>query len=143
MPTQRLEEGAWLHPSRLPLGAGWQGYCTAPGHEGELPAPADLHHGCNLGYAVTCPRLPQERAWDAVRFGVAGESESGVRLAYVCERNHRPSEHGTLEYRFADQAWLNRHADPRIQKMAECCMVSWLRRSQTPTKSEAEPRKCP
>ena len=139
MPTQRLEEGAWLHPARLPLGAGWQGYCTAPGHEGELPAPEELHQGCNLGYAVSCPRLPKERGWDAVRFAVAGEHESGLGLAYVCERNHLPVEHGTLEYRFADQVWLNQHNDPRLQMMAQCFLASWQRRSQTvPPSSAAE-----
>ena len=56
MPTHKYEDGTWLHPFRLPLGGGWKGYCTAPGREGEVPSPEQLHHACNLGYARSCGR---------------------------------------------------------------------------------------
>ena len=46
MPVQKLD-GAWLHPSRLPLGAGWDGHCSAPGHEGTRPSDQELHEFCN------------------------------------------------------------------------------------------------
>ena len=60
MPVQKLD-GAWLHPSRLPLGAGWDGHCSAPGHEGARPSDQELQEFCNLGYAAKCSRLPAER----------------------------------------------------------------------------------
>ena len=71
MPTSKLEDGGWLHPSRLPLGGGWTGHCSAPGHEGAEPTNQELRELCNLGYAASCPRLPKERAYDAVRFSIA------------------------------------------------------------------------
>ena len=40
----------WIHPSRLPLGAGWQGDCTAHGTTAAIPD-GDQLAGCNLGYA--------------------------------------------------------------------------------------------
>lgn len=119
----------WIHPSRLPLGAGWDGDCTAHGIAATIPAGDQLAH-CNLGYASDCPRLPKERKWDAVRFAVATEHESRVCLAYVCERNHLPSEHGRLEYNLLLSRWLSSHTDPRIQKMAECFLDSWLAKSR-------------
>lgn len=51
-----------------------------------------------------------------------------LRLTYVCERGHRPVEHGELEFDIAQTAWLKRHSDPRIQKMAECFLESYLKK---------------
>lgn len=129
MPTRKSEDAMWIHPSRLPLGAGWDGNCTAPSANGAIPARDQLDH-CNLGYASDCPRLPKERKWDAVRFAVASEHESRICLTYVCERNHLPSQHGRLEYSMVHDRWLSSHEDIRIQKMAECFLDSWLVRSR-------------
>jgi hypothetical protein len=151
MPVEKLESGAWPHPARLPLGGGWSGRCTAPGHEGEIPAQSALEEFCNLGYAAKCGRLPRDRAWDAVRFGVTSgaQTKSGqatasndgkgndldgtrrlsnriVQLRYVCERDHQPVEDGRLEFDTGGSRWVQRHADERVQKMAECFMESHL-----------------
>src|SRR5258707_8223961 len=111
MPIARLENGSWPHPARLPLGGGWCGHCTAPGHEGEVPQQGVLENFCNLGYASGCNWSPSERAWDAVRFAVSAPLGSTARaepsrdkaanarilvLRYVCERNHQPVAHGDL-----------------------------------------------
>jgi len=140
MPEERLQNGSWPHPLRLPLGGGWRGHCTAPGHEGQLPEPDILEAFCNLGYADCCSWAPSQREWDAVRFAVSAPSEragrhekssvpsSVIRLHYVCERNHLPVEDGTLEFDLPQAAWLCRHDDPRIQKMAECFLDSYLKR---------------
>jgi hypothetical protein len=151
MPVEKLENGAWPHPARLPLGAGWSGRCTAPGHEGEIPAQHGLEQFCNLGYAAGCERLPPDRAWDAVRFAVTGGAQAKsaqggpsndgksndhdgtlrlsnriVQLRYVCERDHQPVEDGKLEFDAGRAQWLQRHSDGRVQKMAECFMESHL-----------------
>jgi|SRR5271155_102899 len=146
MPVEKLESGAWLHAARLPLGAGWRGYCTAPGHEGEAPSPEELHEFCNLGYAQGCPRLPRERMWDSVRFGarlVGSDKESGVggriQVRYVCELAHRPMEHGVLEFDAAEACWIDRHRDSRLQRMAECFLESYVekKRQQQVTRAAA------
>jgi hypothetical protein len=90
MPTDKLADGGWLHPSRLPLGGGWIGHCSAPGHEGAEPTNQELREFCNLGYAAGCPRLPEERAYDAVRFSVAHDRGAQLMLWFVCESRHRP-----------------------------------------------------
>jgi hypothetical protein len=138
MPTRRSEEGAWLHPSRLPLGGGWEGHCTALGHEGEVPEPARLQEECNLGYASVCPYLPEVRAWDAVRFAVTCEQESRICVTYVCERSHLPVEHGNLEYRVHDTQWTCLHPDPRVQKMAECFLESWIQKTRPSTSDDRQ-----
>jgi hypothetical protein len=133
MPMEKLESGTWLHAGRLPLGCGWSGHCTAPGHEGEAPLQEELREFCNLGYAEGCGRLPRERAWDSVRFGARsvgsdGEDGSGgrIQVRYVCERGHRPAEHGVLEFDAAEERWLERHRDSRVQRMAECFLDAYL-----------------
>jgi hypothetical protein len=127
MPTHKYQDGGWIHPARLPLGVGWRGHCTAPGHEGEIPGDERLREHCNLGYA-NCPNCPPDRAWDSVRFAVMREREQQLTLRYVCERNHRPGAHGSLEYDASLGDWLLRHPDPRVQRMAECYVESYLSR---------------
>ena len=131
MPTKRFEGGTWLHPSRLPLGAGWHGHCTS-GHP-DAPPPTDEHvqRYCNLGYATSCASLPSDRTSDAVRFSVARHSEQRIILRYISELNHCPREHGTLEFVQAERRWISPHPDPRIQKMAECYLESHLRKFES------------
>jgi hypothetical protein len=140
MPVVKLENGAWPHPARLPLGCGWNGHCTVPGHEGEIPPQDILEAFCNLGYASSCAWAPPERAWDAVRFSVPAPADSTLkdqekrsparvlRLVFVCERDHRPAAHGDLTFDLATAAWIRTHEDPRIQKMAECFLDSYLKK---------------
>jgi hypothetical protein len=131
MPTEKLG-GAWMHAHRLPLGCGWSGTCGAPGHEGETPADDELRDLCNLGYAARCGRLPRERVWDSLRFGakiarIPEDAEgSCIQIRYVCERDHHPAEHGLLEFQPVAATWKHKHSDPRLQRMAECFLESWL-----------------
>jgi hypothetical protein len=127
MPTAKLDDGGWLHPSRLPLGGGWSGRCSAPGHEDAELQVEQLREFCNLGYASGCAHLPQERTSDAVRFSVTRDAGTQLLLQYVCELNHQPAGHGTLEYD-CSSGWLTPHPDPRIQRMAECYLESYLLR---------------
>jgi hypothetical protein len=142
MPVSRLENGSWPHPSRLPLGSGYAGHCTAPGHEGAAPEQNVVEAFCNLGYAAGCSWAPRERTWDAIRFAVASPS-SGVRnsesvetraqrirICYVCERDHRPVHRGDLEFDLQGTIWLQSHEDQRLQKMAECFLDSYLKRNR-------------
>jgi hypothetical protein len=143
MPVARLENGSWPHPSRLPLGSGWTGHCTAPGHQDAIPSQDILQAFCNLGYGSSCGWAPAERTWDAVRFSVSAPDSSSrekgrnpfadapariLRLIYVCERDHRPVVHGDLEFDVSQATWPRRHADARIQKMAECFLESYLKK---------------
>jgi hypothetical protein len=133
MPAEKLENGNWLHAGRLPLGCGWSGQCSAPGHEGETPSQEELREFCNLGYAEGCARLPREREWDSVRFvarAVGSEAENGagerIHVRYVCERGHLPAEHGMLEFDALESRWVELHRDDRVQRMAECFLQSFL-----------------
>lgn len=144
MPLKRLESGNWTHPARLPLGGGWSGCCTAPGHENAIPPQGILETFCNLGYASGCTWSPLIHPWDAIRFAVSAPTASSAHstgnlsaasapsrilsLLYSCERNHRPVEHGELTFDLSSSAWLCRHPDDRIQKMAECFLESYLRK---------------
>jgi hypothetical protein len=133
MPMEKLENGAWIHAGRLPLGCGWSGKCTAPGHEGESPSQDELQQFCNLGYAEGCRRLPRERVWDSIRFGARTVSdgwENGcrgrVQVKYVCERGHLPAEHGILEFDARDLRCEKPHQDGCLQRMAECFLKTYL-----------------
>lgn len=129
-----------MHPARLPLGCGWTGHCTAPGHEQAVPTQDVLETFCNVGYAGGCAWAPADRQWDAVRFAISArprkskepETNSGsaqiVHLIYVCEQGNRPAGHGRLEFDLSTTTWLRRHEDARIQKMAECFLESYLRK---------------
>jgi hypothetical protein len=127
MPTQPSDKATFLHPSRLPLGGPWAGTCCAPGHQHAHPTSDELKD-CNLGYALSCTRLPVERASDAVRFSMARENGTQLFLRFVCEKNYRPAGDGLLEYDSQRASWVSSHSDPQIQKMAECYLQSYLSR---------------
>jgi hypothetical protein len=149
MPLARLENGRWPHPARLPLGCGWAGHCTAPGHENDLPSEDVLESFCNLGYARGCAWAPPKPTSDAVRFAVsrapsdkrrgsaaprgdqAAPPTSILGLTYVCELDHRPAGRGELEFDLARGTWLGRHGDARVQKMAECFLDTYLRKTRS------------
>src|SRR5689334_4151271 len=141
MPTQKAEQLAWLHPSRLPLGGGWSGHCCAPGHVGVVPADEELRDYCNLGYASACSRLPHDRAVDAIRFSIAHDYDSQLSLWFVCEAGHRPASHGKLKYDVARAQWTAPHPDTRIQKMAECYVESYLLRRMQSSSTSASPER--
>jgi hypothetical protein len=130
LPTETFAAIGWPHRARLPLGEGWRGMCTAAGQENITPAADELTNFCNLGYARSCPRLPRERPWDAVRFSVARDKDGLIALLYVCEKDYRPAEHGTLEYDCGADRWGSTHRDLRIQKMAQCYLEIYLLRRQ-------------
>jgi hypothetical protein len=127
MPEERFDS-SWPFPQRLPLGAGWSGRCTAPGHDGARPTDEELTSGCNLGYARTCTRLPAERHADAVRFALGEERDGLLHVLFVCEREHLPAAHGELLYDRRNRTWLKGHPDACIQRMAECYVQAQLER---------------
>jgi hypothetical protein len=131
MPSERTNDGGWIHPSRLPLGGGWTGHCTAPGHEGQTPSEQQVRDGCNLGYASACPFRPAEPKYDSVRFAVMRDTEDRVVVCYTCEKAHLPADHGKLEYAKASGRWAEVHHDGRIQKMAECYLASYFTRKDS------------
>ena len=130
MPTERADDIAFQHPSRLPLGASWRGSCLASSHQQETLSTVELQ-SCNLGYAKSCPRLPKERVCDAVRFAVVNESQDSVSLKFVLEKAYLPTSHGTLAYDRNTKRWVPPHSDLSIQKKAECFLQSYLDRKLT------------
>jgi hypothetical protein len=137
MPVEKLENGSWPHVSRLPLGSGWSGRCTAPGHEEAVLTPTELQEFCNLGYAQGCGRLPSDRSWDSIRFDArtVGEAKNNggaqqIQVRYVCERDHRPAAHGMIEFDVSSRLWKQPHHDSRVQRMAECFLSSYIEKRQ-------------
>jgi hypothetical protein len=127
LPKAKSNELFWPFPQRLPLGAGFHGQCVA-GETAMQPGDVELRDFCNLGYARQCGNLPVSRRADAIRFSVASEKDGEVVLRYICERNHAPVEHGELSYRPATGNWIVSHADPVLQRQAECYVAVYLER---------------
>ncbi len=127
IPTARADDLALPHPARLPLGAAWRGTCASLGHESAVLNNRELE-SCNLGYAKSCPRLPRERACDAVRFAVARESGESISLHFVLESDHLPAGNGLLEYDRLLKSWTAPHPEARTQRLAESFLQSYLER---------------
>jgi hypothetical protein len=49
-----------------------------------------------------------------------------IQIFYVCERGHRPAEHGTLEFDALAARVVEPHRDNRVQRMAECFLESYI-----------------
>jgi hypothetical protein len=128
VPTDKWDGGGWMHPSRLPLGGGWLGCCSAPGHEQIQPAESEIREFCNLGYAAKCTRLPVDRQFDAVRFLIVADRDQRLLVSCVGESRHLPVEHRQLEFDASRMEWVSTHSDSRIQKLADCYVQSYLQR---------------
>jgi hypothetical protein len=128
LPTERADDLAFPHPARLPLGSSWRGTCSASGQEHAVVDLKELE-SCNLGYAKSCPRLPKDRAYDAVRFAVVSNSGEEILLQFVLEHAYLPAGHGILRFDQRSGTWVSPHPDLRIQKKAECFLQSYLERT--------------
>jgi hypothetical protein len=132
VPREIVNDGSWPHPTRLPLGAGWSGNCGASGHDISI-SDAHSREFCNLGYATGCAHLPEHRDWDAIRFSVSRAGREQVTFSFTCELAHAPVEHGCLTFDRVAGAWLNLHPDPRVCKLADCYLQTYLARQNTVT----------
>jgi len=81
-----------------------------------------------MGYATACHRLPADRPADAVRFALGEERDGILHIAYVCERVYLPAGHGELLYDRAHKAWVQRHDNVCLQRMAECYLEAQMER---------------
>jgi len=70
---------------------------------------------------------------------VVGNNASAgrIQVRFVCERGHRPSEHGMLEFDPADARWVERHRDDCVQRMAECFLESYVEKRKRREVTEA------
>jgi hypothetical protein len=127
LPSQRRDDLLWPFPSRLPLGAGFGGVCSAPGHEGAAPTNDELKSACNLGYA-RCSRLPAKREADCIRYVVSLDSADRIVVAWTSELRHAPGQQGRTEYDCATRSFARPCSDARIQKQVECYLESYLMR---------------
>lgn len=127
-PLKPFEESRWPGRPHLPLGDPYDGECRAA----ELPCrPNDyeLKSWCNLGYVRgKCPRFREAHEVDAVRFAVRQDKNGIVSITYVLERDHRPFEHGTLDYQPARQVFVTPHPDPNVHRQGQAYAEAYLRR---------------
>jgi len=61
-----------------------------------------------------------------------------IQIRYVCERGHRPEEHGMLEFDAFEARWVEPHRDGRVQRMAECFLESFLAKKNRQEMTQAE-----
>jgi hypothetical protein len=113
----------------LPLGDSWTGLCRAvPGPDWQ-PEAAITRPLCNLGYARgQCDRFPSGDGPDAVRFTIAADSGTALRLYYVLERDHHPFAHGPLEYSIDLRAFACNPPGEFLDGQARAYIASYLRR---------------
>jgi hypothetical protein len=133
MPVSRLDQSGWIHAPRLPLGDPFRGICHARPEQPFEPPESSLHELCNCGYArFRCDHFPPESVADAVRFSVASEDLTAVRLVYVMEKSHAPAQHGILEYAIGEARFVNGEAGSILNGQALAFIGSYFSRRLGP-----------
>jgi hypothetical protein len=127
VPENRCDAELWPHRARLPLGDGYDGHCSAPGHEDERPTQEQLKSACNLGNAC-CGRLPEDRALDSVRFYLKQDDGTVVTVSFCTERAHSPREHGVLQFDAASGKFVAASAPAVVTRLAQAFVKSHLER---------------
>ncbi len=113
------------------LGDLYTGSCRADAQDIWRPDDKTVAQRCNLGYARgCCSHFPQDGGPDAVRFSVAGDDRSAIRILYAAERDHRPFANGVLEYSTHTSEFLGPLADPSLARLAGAYVRSYLRRTR-------------
>ena len=129
VPARRLETTGWVRPPRLPLGDPWAGSCQARAGETFEPPESQQREVCNCGYARgRCDRFPPNAAPDAVRFSVQEAPGERLRVTFVLEKEHRPIEHGVLEYTMEGARASGDPASPALHWQSQAFVESYLRR---------------
>ena len=129
VPSRRLENAGWVRPPRLPLGDPFGGACHAQPADIVEPPEAQQRELCNCGYARgRCDRFPGSGASDAVRFSVTDDSPARLLVVYVVEKDHAPTEFGTLEYLIADARLGGPHISDVLVQQARAFLESYLSR---------------
>ena len=126
-PAEQLENGSWVVPPRLPLGDAYAGQCRAAANVFQ-PDETRLRQFCNPGYGRgACDQFPPGASADAVRFHVAGESETVIRLQYVFEKDCWPVKSGTVECSTAARE-VHGAGDAILRGQALAFLESYLKR---------------
>jgi hypothetical protein len=124
-----LEIAGWVRPPRFPLGDPFGGACHA--HPAEIVEPPEARQRelCNCGYARgRCDRFPGDSPADAVRFSITDDTPNRLLMVYVVEKDHAPTEHGTLEYLIADARLEGPSISDVLVQQARAFLESYLRR---------------
>ena len=139
MPVEKLENGS----GRILRGCLWvgdgAGTAPLPGMKANFRRRTFWKHSAiwatpHCRWAAARARLgcgAIRRIRSAVRSQASADADVAahvLRLRYVCERDHRPVEHGDLEFDLSQATWVRRHDDARVQKMAECFLESYLKK---------------
>ena len=134
-PTKPLAKQKPPGTLRPPLGELYAGRCRCRDNETFAPAEDLLEEGCNFGYArTTCARFPDGDGPDAVRFSLAEDDGSNVRILYAIERDHLPFGHGLAVYARERGEWTG--VDGLLQSQAAAYLNSYLRWKEIENEAE-------
>jgi len=127
VPENRCDAELWPHRARLPLGDGYEGRCSAPGHEDARPTHEELKSACNLGNS-SCARLPEGRALDSVRFYLKQDEGVSLTVSFSTERAHSPREYGLLQFDGTSGKFVATSAPLAVTRLALAFVKSHLER---------------
>ncbi len=141
-PRERFEDRAWVKPPRLPLGDPHTGVCRVDPMREWMPDSETLKECCNIGYArQRCSRFPEGDGPDAMRFSVVTDADAVLKIFFVAEHDHEPSEHGNLECSADSGKFLGGSANELIQAQAEAYAASYIRRKRQPEETARNPHR--
>jgi hypothetical protein len=140
MPQDRVDDSAWQHAPRWPLGDVYQGVCRSDPSRHFDPRDAGQRDLCNYGYARgRCDRFPRDSSADAIRFSVTGDEDGRLRLVYIVEKNHAPAEHGLVESSVEEIQSIRVGESELISNQARVFLESYLRRKRVAVTPAAPP----
>ncbi len=127
-PHKPLPWSLWQGNLRPPLGELYQGECQAPGAQSFHPSEPLLSEACNLGYAgAECALFAAGAGPDAVRFSIAAEEETEIRIQFVIEKGHLPWRHGVLRFDRQGKTWAGMDLGSLLQSQAQAYLDAYLR----------------
>jgi len=127
-PVDRLDDGTWMKPPRLPLGALYRGLChSVEGQQFEPDARA-ARECCNTGYARgKCARFPDHAVTDALRFSIEADANGVIEVVFVLEAGWSPARFGRAQW-IRGALRCEEALDPVLRRQMEVFIVNYLER---------------
>jgi hypothetical protein len=131
-PVERVDDGTWIKPPRLPLGAPYRGFCQSVDGQRFEPDARGVRECCNTGYARgRCARFPDRAPADALRFSIEADANGVIEIVFIFEAAWSPARFGRAQW--SEGAIRCEEAlDPVLRRQMEIFISNYLEHRSRP-----------
>ncbi len=122
----------WVGKPELPLGDGYTGKCLAVQGEEVVPPDEFIKEYCNYGYALRCPRFPEDAPFHGFKYALIRDKGKTLTVYYILERERHSLDHGSIDYDVESGALVGIHDNDIVNQQVLAYAKAYLAKKQAP-----------